>query len=212
MLTFLLQGNSQSGITNTMSGFNGNHISTNSTPKKQTVSTGFTLIELLVVIAIIGVLASVVLVALNNVRASARDTQRVSEMREIQKALDMFYLDHGHYPGDAEGIPTQGQFLGIGNTIDIVLSPYIRTPKDPLHDGGNQTQGWDSNTGQYWYAYDVDHQIVDCDTGASAGRGAVIGFRTAEKATDLRKDTCAGVGMGLGSGAAYNRVLTPNPD
>lgn len=59
---------------------------------------GFTLIELLVVIAIIGTLASVVLSSLNIAREKGRDAKRLAEAKEIQKALESYYLDNGSYP------------------------------------------------------------------------------------------------------------------
>ena len=59
---------------------------------------GFTLIELLVVIAIIGILASIVLVSLNNARQSARDTKRISDMRSVSLALELYYANNGNYP------------------------------------------------------------------------------------------------------------------
>lgn len=58
---------------------------------------GFTLIELLVVISIIGVLASVVLSSLESARAGARDAQRISDLRQIQTALEMYRNDHGFF-------------------------------------------------------------------------------------------------------------------
>ena len=59
---------------------------------------GFTLIELLVVVAIIGVLASIVLSSLSSARASARDSRRLAEVRSLQSALELYYLDNGEYP------------------------------------------------------------------------------------------------------------------
>ncbi len=59
---------------------------------------GFTLIELLVVISIVSVLSSTVLVALEGAKAKGRDAQRISQIKEVQKALAIYYLNHGEYP------------------------------------------------------------------------------------------------------------------
>jgi type II secretion system protein G len=68
--------------------------------------TGFTLIELLVVIAIIGVLASVVMVALNSSRAKGRDAVRQTELRQLETALNMYYSQNGSFP--ANPVPGSG--------------------------------------------------------------------------------------------------------
>ena len=59
---------------------------------------GFTLIELLVVIAIISILASVVLASLNTAREKSRDAKRVSDVKQIQLALEYYFDDNGQYP------------------------------------------------------------------------------------------------------------------
>lgn len=53
---------------------------------------GFTLIELLVVIAIIGVLATIVLASLNGARRKSRDARRVTDLKQIGLAIQL-YLD-----------------------------------------------------------------------------------------------------------------------
>ena len=60
----------------------------------------FTLIELLVVIAIIGILSTLSMVSLGSARQKARDTRRVSDIRQIQTALEMYAINStaGGYP------------------------------------------------------------------------------------------------------------------
>jgi prepilin-type N-terminal cleavage/methylation domain-containing protein len=59
---------------------------------------GFTLIELLVVIAIIGILSTLAVVALNSARQRSRDAKRVSDIRQIQTAVELGYSEVGNYP------------------------------------------------------------------------------------------------------------------
>jgi len=66
-------------------------------------SSGFTLIELLVVIAIIGILASVILSSLETGRSQARDATAVSQLKQIQTALELVYLNQGSYPAGGAG-------------------------------------------------------------------------------------------------------------
>jgi len=61
-------------------------------------STGFTLIELLVVIAIIGILSGIVIAGLDGARQSARDAKRVSDLKNIQLGLALYFTDNGRYP------------------------------------------------------------------------------------------------------------------
>jgi general secretion pathway protein G len=70
---------------------------------------GFTLVELLVVIAIIGLLSTLAVVALGTTRAKARDSKRLSDIKQVQTALEMFYTDNSLYPS-GDGIT-----LGVGS-------------------------------------------------------------------------------------------------
>ncbi len=66
--------------------------------KKITQPKGFTLIELLVVISIIGLLSTLAVVALNDARTKSRDAKRVSDIKQIQTALELYYADNNKYP------------------------------------------------------------------------------------------------------------------
>lgn len=61
-------------------------------------SKGFSLIELLIVVAIIGVLSSIVIAALSSSQAKGRDSKRVSDIKNIEVSLKLYYLDYGRYP------------------------------------------------------------------------------------------------------------------
>lgn len=108
---------------------------------------GFTLIELLVVVAIIGILSSVVLTSLNGARAKGRDAQRITNLKQIQNALELYALDHnGSYPLHDGGTSQYGYWFsdwgghcGGGATagngwcdLENQLQPYISSlPRDP---------------------------------------------------------------------------------
>ncbi|PLX28805.1 hypothetical protein C0581_00730 [Candidatus Parcubacteria bacterium] len=59
---------------------------------------GFTLIELLVVIAIIGLLSTLAVVALGSARKKANDSKRLSDVKQVQTALELYYTDNNTYP------------------------------------------------------------------------------------------------------------------
>ncbi len=115
---------------------------------------GFTLIELLVVIAIIGLLSSIVLASLSSARTRANDTQRVAAVKQIQNALEIYYLNNGQYPGAGQGIsssfviaPHSGVACGYNNdwcTFETAMASYIsKIPRD--------TAGSFSGGGRYVY-------------------------------------------------------------
>jgi type II secretion system protein G len=76
---------------------------------------GFTLIELLVVIAIIGILSSVVLASLNSARQKGRDARRVSDIKQLQLALELFYDANQSYPTSTglTGLSTAGYIAAV---------------------------------------------------------------------------------------------------
>ncbi len=85
------------------------------------------MIELLVVIAIIGILASVVLASLNKARKQGRDARRVSDMKQVQLALELYFDVARRYPASAT-------IWGSGGDLQVA-GVMSATPKDPLDEG-----------------------------------------------------------------------------
>jgi len=129
---------------------------------KMTKQKGFTLIELLVVIAIIGILSSVVLASLNSARAKARDAKRISDIKQIQLALEMYYDEHdGVYPA------------AISNT-ELTDDGYLSVvPKDPGPAGGNYLYAGLGSTSCLSYhlgaTLETSNTVLDSDKDANAG-------------------------------------------
>ncbi len=94
----------------------------------------FTLIELLVVIAIIGLLSTIAVVSLSNVRSKARDTKWLADKTQIIKALQLYYDEKNGWPSSSNnwkcfGALTaetcwRGGYSGLDTLVDA-MSPYM---------------------------------------------------------------------------------------
>lgn len=79
----------------------------------------FTLVEILIAISIISIIAVISVVSLNSSRANSRDTKRVSDIRQMQTALRMYYNDYKRYPTTAEW----GTKLATGSSVYLESIP-----------------------------------------------------------------------------------------
>ena len=110
----------------------------------------FTLIELLVVIAIIAILTAVILPALSGSKGKARDAQRVSDVSQLQLALELYFDRCGQYPAAVQIGGSSGPYIvNIASSCTtsngaVTMGAYIsQIPTPPS--GANQT-GYDYAT------------------------------------------------------------------
>ncbi|MDP2629311.1 MAG: type II secretion system protein [Candidatus Harrisonbacteria bacterium] len=87
---------------------------------------GFTLIEVLIVVGIIGILASIVLVGLGSSREQARDARRVTDLRQTQQGLELYYVKNQEYPSGLSDWDDLESTLQNANLVN-------RIPRDPLN-------------------------------------------------------------------------------
>jgi type II secretion system protein G len=142
---------------------------------------GFTLVELLVVISIIGILSALIVVNLAGARERARDTQRKSDLRQIQTALRLYFNDFSGYPQSSGQnqimhVPGSGsnQTFAWGSAFSVNNNLYMDLPVDPVNAGDFRYNYWrsGSNSDDYclWARIEnaSDQQAVQARTKCSS--------------------------------------------
>jgi len=153
---------------------------------------GFTLVEILVVIAIIGILASIVLASLSTARAKGRDAKRVSDLKEVQLALELYYDSNGSYPLTIYGSPSP---LVSGGYISVM-------PIDP--NAGACVN--DGDPGCYKYvALNSSNCGISCTSATSYHLAALLESSNLS-ATGSDSDACP-----IGSGPVGGACPSPSP-
>lgn len=131
--------------------------------KCQSKNLGFTLVELMVVIAIIGILATLIMVTLDNTKTTARNTRRLADIKELQLALKLFYNDHGFYPTAI----TPGSSIARNGVNYLLRVP--ENPK-PWNDGNCPSQDYVykqiENGKRYTITFCLSDRTDDLSTGS----------------------------------------------
>jgi len=116
---------------------------------------GFTLIELLTVIAIVAVLAGLSSANFVEVRKKARDSQRKTDIGQLQSSLEQYRANTGSYPISQSGVAQINntpcaQPFQAGNTT------YLKhIPCDPLG-----AASYFNNGDYYYYSADGSSYVV----------------------------------------------------
>jgi prepilin-type N-terminal cleavage/methylation domain-containing protein len=109
---------------------------------------GFTLLELLMVVAIIGLLTTIIMTSVATARKKANDARRVSDMHQIENALELYHSRFNRYPdSDLQG-SGGWDTGGDGDFIQILVTNGF-LPRNFLDPTTNNASG---NYNYYRYA------------------------------------------------------------
>ncbi|MDD5165695.1 MAG: type II secretion system protein [Candidatus Pacebacteria bacterium] len=116
---------------------------------------GFTLIELLIVISIIAILTGIIITSLTSSKIKSRDAQRVSDINQIQLALEQYFDRCGQYPAVDGTIGGPDATASCVSGITFGTSYLTKIPKDP---STSVSYGYNVNTDKTDY---VLHALLE---------------------------------------------------
>lgn len=139
---------------------------------------GFTVVELLVSISIIGVLSTIVFASFSQAREKSRVTKRISDMKQIQVALEYYYAVNKAYPSTGGTGNWRSECVGWGgvksdevimnpdplSTQDKLVPKYLSAmPADPSMDKANNKSCYVYTSNGSDYAL-LDHDVTELYT------------------------------------------------
>lgn len=123
---------------------------------------GFTLVEMLVVLAIIGLISALVGPRVLSQLTDSRERAAQLQIEAFSSALDIFFIDVGRYPLEAEGL---GALVQRPGSLASWSGPYLRGDKVPLDPWGRD----------YRYASDGRNFRITTAGPDGSGAGALAG-------------------------------------
>ena len=143
---------------------------------------GFTLIEILVVISIISVLASLTLVAIQEVNARANETAARAQIALLNGGLELFRYDEDEFPGQDEALPhAENRFpvlydARLGHAVPVAavrptsISKKNMSPSTTLRPASTAWHDGERSETPKWSRYSSTRGAIptstDCGTGA----------------------------------------------
>jgi prepilin-type N-terminal cleavage/methylation domain-containing protein len=135
--------------------------------EKMNTRRGLTLIELLVVIVIVGILAAVVMLAINpaEMMRRGRDSTRMEDLETVRKAIDMTIAAEDTTLASSGGTLNSGTAgracTGVGAWVNMDLCTYVPVlPIDPV------------NTAPNVYSYNCDGTVYELNAVLESTRNA----------------------------------------
>jgi len=156
---------------------------------------GFTLIELLIVIAIIGILAAALLVSLGGARAAARDARRISDLRNVQAALELYFNKAAKYPGGVDNVAGQSWTNSTNGLKFQLLNAGIhglKVPDDP-NTAKHYRYGTIAGNQTYILGADLENETLQSPITACAGHGGAVDLGECSCTTGSTKLYCVGI-------------------
>jgi len=117
----------------------------------------FTLLELLVVVAIIGLLAGLILPALNRARAAGKTTACLGQLRQISLALQMYVNDAG---GRLPVLQNRASITNDVPALDTVLAPYAAGKREVFRCPADAAGIFEASGTSYFWNFTVNGQDI----------------------------------------------------
>lgn len=136
---------------------------------------GFTLVELMVTVSIIAILSAIIYASFDQARAQARDKARMSSLKEVQLALEVYKAQNGSYPlsgcsasGFAGPGPASSGFTACNNYIPGLVPDFIdKLPTDPRFES-ESTRGYYYQSDGNSYKF-MSYDVVEAQTVTAYG-------------------------------------------